>query len=164
MVEYEKLPEGVLRVEVHYGRDKLRTIERKIHSDNPLVILQKLMAESKERILKLVEKCYPDLAYYSIKDANTQVEQSTFHRKSKERMNELLELMKRRQSIDAAFKQMKNRGEKTEDLLDKFRKLGLNPIPLRVGYNVKYMPGLVEILRCVENKPVVVELQETKWK
>ncbi len=164
VVDYEKLPEGVLRVEVHYWRDKLRIIERKIHSDDPLELLRKLMKESKKRIIKLVEKCYADLSYYSLKNASTQVTRSNFHAKTKERMKELLKLMQRKQSIDAAFKQMENSGEKTEGLQDKFAKLGLNPIPLRVGFRANRMPSLVEILRSVEDEPVVVELQETKWK
>ncbi len=75
-----------------------------------------------------------------------------------------MKLMQRKQSLDAAFKQMKNRGEKTEDLQKKFAKLGLNPIPLRVGFSVKYMPSLVEILHCVEDEPVVVELKELHYK
>ncbi len=164
VVDYEKLPKGVLRVEVHYWRDKLRKVERENHSDDSLMILRKLMTESKERILKLVEKCYPDLSYYSLEDANTQVAQSNFDTKTKKRMMGLVKLMQRKQSLDAAFKQIENSGEKTDDLQEQFAKLGLNPIPLRVGFNVKYMPSLVEVLRCVEDEPVTVILQETKWK
>lgn len=164
VVDYENLPEGVLRVEVHYWRDKLCTIERDKSIANPLDLLRKLMTESKERILKLVGKCYPDLSYFSIENANTQITKSNLGKKTKERMKVLIKLMQRKQSLDAAFRQMKNKGEKTEDLQDKFAKLGLNPIPLRVGFCVNRMPSLVEILRCVEDEPVIVELQETKWK
>jgi len=164
VVDYEKLPEGVLRVEVHYWRDKLRTIERKSNIDNPLDLLRKLMTKSKEKILKLVEKCYPNLSYFSIENANTQILRSHLSEDTKERMQVLVKLMQRKQSLDAAFKQMENDGKKTDDLQEQFAKLGLNPIPLRVGFCVNRMPSLVEILSCVEDEPVVVELQELHWK
>jgi len=160
VVDYEKLPKSVLRVEVHYWRDRLREIERKNDIDDPLDLLRKLMKDSKKHILKLVERCYPDLSYYHIEDANMQIAQSNFAVDSKERMKELLKLMQRKQSLDAAYKNMK----KKETLQDNFAILGLNPIPLRVGLCIKRMPSLVEILRAVEDKPVIVELQETKWK
>ncbi len=164
VVNYENLPEGVLRVEVHYWRDKLRAIERDNNIDDPLDMLWQLMTESKERILKLVEECYPDLSYYSIENTNTQILQSHLSADTKERMQELVKLMQRKQSIDAAFRYMENNNKRTDGLQEQFAKLGLNPIPLRVGFSVKYMPSLVEILRCVEDEPVIVELQETKWK
>ena len=45
MIDYEDLPAGVLRVEVHYGRDKLRNIEKKCKADDPLDLLWLLMQE-----------------------------------------------------------------------------------------------------------------------
>ena len=59
---------------------------------------------------------------------------------------------------------MEKQGVKTDDLLRKFKKLGLNPIPLRVGYAAKEMPSLLHILRAVEDEPVVVVLEYWKWK
>lgn len=50
-LDYAKLPDGVLRVEVHYGREKLRSIEKQEKVDDPLELLWLLMRESKERIL-----------------------------------------------------------------------------------------------------------------
>ena len=46
VIDYEDLPAGVLRVEVHYGRGKLRNIEKKYKADNPLDLLWLLMQES----------------------------------------------------------------------------------------------------------------------
>ena len=70
VIDYEDLPAGVLRVEVHYGRDKLRSIEKMYKTDDPLDLLWLLMQESEERILKLVERCYPDLPYLSMRMAS----------------------------------------------------------------------------------------------
>jgi len=116
VVDYEKLPESVLRVEVHYWRDKLRAIELENNIDDPLNLLRKLMTESKERILNLVGKCYPDLSYYSTENANAQISKSNLSKKTKERMQKLVKLMQRKQSLDSAFRQMEKEDEKTKDL------------------------------------------------
>ena len=76
----------------------------------------------------------------------------------------LLEEMRRKQTLDKAFETMEKQGVKTDDLLRKFEKLGLNPIPLRVGYAAKKMPSLLHILRAVEEESVTIELEYWKWK
>ena len=76
----------------------------------------------------------------------------------------MFEEMRRMQTLDKAFETMEKQGVKTDDLLRKFKKLGLNPIPLRVGYAAKKMPSLLHILRAVEEEPVVVVLEYWKWK
>ena len=102
-VAYEGLPSGVLRIEVHYGRGKLKSIEDDTGITDPLDILWLLMQESKPRILKLVEKCYPQLDYLSYKEAKARIKQSRFKTHTRERMLALLEEMRNRQTIDAAL-------------------------------------------------------------
>ena len=161
---YAKLPDGVLRVEVHYGREKLRSIEKQEKMDDPLELLWLLMQESKERILGLVGKCYPELPYLSFEKGKTAVQESHYKDDTKKRMMLLLEEMRRKQTLDKAFETMEKQGVKTDDLLRKFKKLGFNPIPLRVGYAAKKMPSLLHILRAVEEEPVTIELEYWKWK
>lgn len=163
-VAYEGLPSGVLRIEVHYSRDKIKSIEKDAGTDDPLDILWLLIQESKPRILKLVEKCYPQLDYLSYEEAKARIKQSRFKTHTRERMLALLEEMRNRQTIDAALHGMARRGVPAEDLLGKFEKLGINPIPLRQGYAASRMPGLAEILRTVGKDPVCVQLSEPKWK
>lgn len=163
-VAYEGLPSGVLRIEVHYSRDKIKSIEKDAGTDDPLDILWLLIQESKPRILKLVEKCYPQLDYLSYEEAKARIKQSRFKTHTRERMLALLEEMRSRQTIDAALHGMARRGVPAEDLLGKFEKLGINPIPLRQGYAASRMPGLAEILRTVGKDPVCVQLSEPKWK
>lgn len=163
VVGYEKLPAGVLRVEVHYGRSKLRGIEKKCKTDNLLKLLWKLMQESEKRILKLVGKCYPDLPYLSYEDGQQVIGDSSFQTDTKERMLILLEQMQRKQTLDKAFQYM-GKKYKTSDLLERFQKLGLNPIPLRKGYAAKKLPSLLDILKSVGTKPVQIELKYWKWK
>ncbi len=70
--------------------------------------------------------------------------------------------MRHKQTIDAAFALMKHQGYRTDDLLKKFEKLGINPIPLRQGYAAERMPSLPEILHKIEDCPIKIEL--TYWK
>lgn len=163
-VAYEGLPSGVLRIEVHYGRGKLKLIEDDTGITDPLDLLWLLIQESKPRILKLVEKCYPQLDYVAFDEAQKRIEQLSFKPDTRERMLTLLNQMLRKQTIDAALHGMARQGVPTERLLGKFEKLGINPVPLRQGYAASRMPSLTEILRTVGEKPMTVEFCYWKWK
>ena len=163
-VAYDDLPDSVLRIEVHYSRGKLKSIEGAAGTDDPLDILWLLMQESKTRIVKLVQKCYPDIAYLSYDAAQEQIEHSGFKAATRERILLLLNQMQRKQTIDAAFVQMEKQGFATTDLLGKFEKLGFSPIPLRKGYAAARMPSLTEILCNVDRQAVCIELTYWKWK
>ena len=163
-VAYEGLPSGVLRIEVHYGRGKLKLIEDDTGITDPLGLLWLLIQESKPRILKLVEKCYPQLDYVAYDEAQKRIEQLSFKPDTRERMLTLLNQMLRKQTIDAALHGMARQGVPTERLLGKFEKLGINPVPLRQGYAASRMPSLTEILRTVGEKPMTVEFCYWKWK
>lgn len=47
-VAYKELPSGVLRIEIHYGRDKLRHIEKKYNRDDSCALLERLMKQNKD--------------------------------------------------------------------------------------------------------------------
>lgn len=165
IVAYEDLPSGVLRIEVHYGRDKLRYIEKEHKTDDPLDLLWLLMQQSKQRICKLVEKCYPDLPYVSYEDGlGTINAHKKFPQDAKDAMRTLLTEMQRKQTIDASFRSMEKQGIQTDRLLCKFDKLGISPIPLRKNYAAKRMPSLPKILQTAGDKTFVVNLHFEKWK
>lgn len=165
IVAYENLPSGVLRIEVHYGRDKLRRIEKERESDDPLDLLWLLMQQSKPRICELVDKCYPDQPYLHYQDGLAAIEaHPKFPQTVKDAMAALLTKMRRMQTVDAAFRSMEKQGIQTDGLLRKFDKLGISPIPLRKGYAAKRMPSLSEILQTIGEKPVRAESSWWKWK
>lgn len=89
------------------------------------------MQESKPRIIKLVEKCYPQLDYLAYDEAQMKIAQSGFKPETRERMQTLMTQMQRKQTVDAAFAWMEKHGMQTGGLLKKFEELGINPIPLR---------------------------------
>ena len=167
-VAYENLSSGVLRIEVHYERDKLRCLEKENKTDDPLDLLWLLMQQSKSRICELVKKCYPDQPYLSYRDGLAAIDSNNkFSQSAKEAMRTSLTEMQRKQTIDKAFQAMEKQGIKTDGLLDKFRRLGINPIPLREGYGAKCMPSLSAILQMVGNpdkSSVTIELFYQKWK
>lgn len=167
-VAYENLSSGVLRIEVHYERDKLRCLEKENKTDDPLDLLWLLMQQSKSRICELVKKCYPDQPYLSYRDGLATIDSNNkFSQSAKEAMRTLLTEMQRKQTIDKAFQAMEKQGIKTDGLLKKFCKLGINPIPLREGYGAKRMPSLSAILQTVGNpdkSSVTIELSYQKWK
>lgn len=164
VVAYDNLPAGVLRIEVHYGRDKLRHIEKQYNTDDLLDLLWLLMQESKPRICKLVEKCYPDLEYRSYEACLDVIEHSRFSGRIQSNMRTLVTQMQRKQTINAALGWMENCGVQTDGLLQKFSKLGVSPIPLRQGYAAERMPSLPELLQTIGEKPVRVALSWWKWK
>lgn len=163
-VAYENLPDSVLRIEVHYNRRKLKSIEDDAGTDDPIDVLWLLIRESKPRIIKLVEKCYPPLEYLSFDDAQEKIVRSQFKSRTQKRMLTLLEQMQRKQTIDAALKWMEKQDMRTKDLLEKFGTLGINPIPLRKGYAASRMPSLTEILSTVGEGKISIDLTEWKWK
>ena len=163
-VAYENLPDSVLRIEVHYSRRKLKSIEDDAGTDDPIDVLWLLIRESKPRIIKLVEKCYPPLEYLSFDDAQEKIVRSQFKSRTQKRMLTLLEQMQRKQAIDAALNWMEKQDMRTKDLLEKFGALGINPIPLRKGYAAARMPSLTEILRSIDKQPATIDLYEWKWK
>lgn len=164
-VAYENLPSGVLRVEVHYGREKLRRIEKEYKIKTTLDLLWLLMRQSKARICELVSKCYPDQPYLGYKAGLECIESHRkFPQPVKEAMKTLLTEMRRKQTIDKAFRAMEKQDIETDGLLEKFRKLGIHPIPLREGHAAKCMPSLAEILQTVEETPVTVHLCYQKYK
>ena len=134
VVDYENLPSGVLRIEVHYERNKLRCLEKENKTDDPLDLLWLLMQQSKSHICELVKKCYPDQPYLSYKDGLAAIDNhKRFPQPVKGAMRTLLTEMQHKQTVDKAFQVMEKQGIKTDGLLEKFHKLGINPIPLREG-------------------------------
>lgn len=71
-------------------------------------------------------------------------------------MQTLLEQMQRKQTIDATFHWMEEHDMQTDDLLKKFEKLGVNPVPLRKGHHASCMPSLLEILRTVDEQAISI--------
>jgi hypothetical protein len=63
LLDYETLPEGVLRFEVHCEREYLRRMEKKAGIEKTLNVLETLMLDSECRIQKHFSQCFADATF-----------------------------------------------------------------------------------------------------
>lgn len=164
VVGYQGLPEGVLRFEVHCERAYIQRIERKLKKVDSLKILRKMMEESESRIIDHFGRCFPDTEFVQMEELEKRIKNSGIKGKNRDAMLKLVSLLQRTQSVDKALEKMENQGFRTEELLDRFTKLGVSPIPLWKNFCAKSLPGPVELLRTVAEGDVKVEYMKAKYK
>ncbi len=164
VISYEKMPEGVLRFEVHCKRAYLRNVEKKSGKVSTEELLWQMVQESEERIINHFDRCFPDTAFVQMEEIERRIKASAFRGKNRKAMLELASQLQRKQSVDKALQQMQKDGYNTSDLLDKFEKLGISPIPLWKNFCAKELPGPVELLRAVSDGEVAVEYLKVKYK
>lgn len=154
---YEKLPEGVLRIEMHCGREYLRKIEKKRDISSTLALLELMMEESEERIVGAFSRCFHAGMFCHIGEIERRINVSRFDSSKKSVMIELSRRMQRIQNLDKALKSMKKEDYDTEGILGAFQGLNINPTPLRKNFAAPYLPGIVELLQGISDGAVPVE-------
>lgn len=164
VVSYEKLPESVLRFEVHCKREYLRKVEKNSGQTDTDMLLWQLMQESEERIIKHFSRCFSDVRFVQMEEIERMIEQSAFKKANKDSMLELASRLQRMQSVDKALDKMEKAGYDTSDLLERFDKLGISPIPLWKNFCAKELPGPVTLLRAVSDGELAVEYLKIKQK
>ena len=88
-----------------------------------------------------------------------------YKKKTKKRMCELVELLSRVQSVDKALSKMEKNGYDVSDLLDRFKKLGISPVPLRMNSRAHHLPSPAELLRtAAAGEKVEVKYTIVKYK
>ena len=161
-VDYEDLPEGVLRFEVQYQRYVLRGLEKKLDTDNPSELLWYLMQKSEKRICKHFEQCFADVQFCQIEEIEKRIMGSKYEDETKQMMLELTHRMQRKQSVDQVLEEMQSEGFLVEDLLRKVHKLGFSPIPLWKNFCAQQIPGPVSLLRMISEGEVMIPYQKMK--
>ena len=161
-VDYEDLPEGILRFEVQYQRSVLRGLEKKLNTDNPSELLWYLMRKSEKRISKHFEQCFADIQFCQIEEIEKRIVGSKYEDEIKQAMLELAHRMQRKQSVDQVLGEMRSEGFFVEDLLRKVHKLGFSPIPLWKNFCAQQIPGPVSLLRMISEGEVVIPYQKMK--
>lgn len=164
VVSYEKLPESVLRFEVHCKREYLRKAEKNSGQTDTDKLLWQLMQESEERIIKHFARCFSDVRFVQMEEIERMIEQSAFKKANKDSMLELASRLQRMQSVDKALDKMEKAGYDTSDLLGRFDKLGISPIPLWKNFCAKELPGPVTLLRAVSDGELSVDYLKVKQK
>ena len=161
-VAYEKLPEGVLRIELHCKRDYLRSVEKEYGIDSSLELIRLLMAQSEKRIIKNFSWWFYSGMFCQIDEIERRILASRFGDEKKAAMLELSWRMQRTQNLDKALKVMENAGADRAQLLEGFQTLGISPIPLRQDFTAPCLPGIVELLKGVAKGEVSVEYIKVK--
>lgn len=164
VVSYEKLPESVLRFEVHCEREYLRKVEKDSGQTDTDKLLWQLMQESEERIIRHFSRCFSDVRFVQIEEIERLVKRSAFKKANKDSMLELASRLQRMQSVDKALEKLEKAEIETSGLLNRFDKLGISPIPLWKNFCAKELPGPVTLLRAVADGELAVEYLKVKQK
>lgn len=151
-VGYEKLPEGLLRAELHCNRRVVWNLQKETELSKPLEQLSCLMEESKERLMKAFHDCFHQGVFLQYEELKRRIDQSPFKQKTKETMLQLCTDLRKKQSVDKALTSLEAKGAKTDGLLKKFHKLGISPVPLWENFMASELPGPIELLEAVAHK------------
>lgn len=164
VVDFEKLPEGVLRFEVQYRRKMLRDLEKEIGENAPAKLLWILMQESRKRICKHFSRCFADVRFCQYEEILTRIEASKFSEARKEIMKELTTRLQRKQSVDAALDELRKEGYDIDHIPERFTQLGISPIPLWSSFCAQSIPGPVELLKTIREQEIAVPYIRKKCK
>lgn len=164
IVGYEGLPEGVLRFEVHCGREYLRKAAKKSGKKKTADLLWQMTKNSKEKTIDHFSRCFADVRFMKSEKLQKKIKKSTFKKEKKAAMLKLVFHLQRLQSVDKALQKMEKEGYDTAGLLDGFAKLGISPIPLREKFCAQSLPGPAELLRSVAKGKVKVEYVKAKYR
>lgn len=164
VVDYEDLPKGVLRFEVHCEREYIRKVQKQAGKLDTLGLLWKMTAESEDRLVEHFSRCFSDTKFMQMEALENCIKKSGFKKENKEIMLELVSRMQRTQLVDKALEKMEKKGVNTSGVLDRFAKLGISPIPLRKKFCAESLPGPVELLRSISDGDVSVEYVKVKYK
>lgn len=161
-MDYEKLPESVLRIEMHCERSYLRDIQKEENIENTMELLTLMVKESEKRIIKQFSLCFRTCTFRRIEEIEKRIRAASFHEKKKKQMLKLSRCMQRKQNLDKELKCMAEDGVDTDKLLDAFQKIDTNPVPLRKSFVAPCLPGPVELLRGIAGGNMPVEYMQIK--
>lgn len=164
IVDYEELPKGVIRFEVHCEREYIRKVQKDTDGLDTLGLLWKMTEESEDRLIDHFGRCFSDAKFMRMEKLENQIKKSGFKKENKEIMLELASRLQRIQLVDKALEKMEKKGIDTSGVLDRFAKLGISPIPLRKKFCAESLPGPVELLRSVSEGDVTIEYVKAKYK
>ena len=165
IAEYEKLPNGVLRIEMCCFRTYLRKKKKKERLDTASDFLWYMIRNSGEILTDKIALCFPHWRYMRRKALKEKIDGSHYSPDKQEQMITLIKKMQRKQSFESAFTDMKITKEDGKKILDRFEKLGISPVPLRENFCADELTDLAELLeQIVSGKEVEVFYTEAKYR
>ena len=150
----EKLPNGVLRVELQCQKKFLNSQATKLDCDtNAHALLRCMQQNSAYYILKYVKKCFCCGMQYTPDALFQALEAAKIRDQLKQPMLALCNSL-RYGYLDKAVKTIQKQYQLSEQnvrrILKKFQKLGICPIPLRTRYFRSSLPSLPDLLDALE--------------
>lgn len=164
IIDYESLPKGIIRFEVQQSRTSIHKVEKTMGAPTTEKLIWYFTKHSRKIILGAFSRCFVDTPFFHIDKLEDAIQKSRFTAEKKETMLALVSLLQRKQSVDKALKTLEKNGVDTTGLLDHFKRLGINPIPLRQNFRVQNLPSPVTLLRTVGQQDILVEYWETKYR
>ena len=158
-LSYEKLPEGVLRCELRLRRDWIRSNQKMVGQESTVVYLQHLITKAKPFLLYILTKSIPPAKYLRLPELLESIWWSPYPEHIRCRMQKLVTLTHKADSVDAAFEKMRVSKEERKDLLLRFQRLGISPIPLRKNFSAEELPNPTRLFLLLDKTdgPVSVE-------
>lgn len=151
-VGFEKLPKGVLRIEMCCLRPYLKKIEKKQELEKGGEVLWYMMQNSEQMLIKKVCACFPHWKYYQKTELEERIKNSRCPENQKGWMLRLVEQMQRRQTFESAFQSMDLTDKEGRTLLERFERLGISPVPLREKFCANVLLDLGELLQQIASE------------
>ena len=161
-VDYQSLPEGVLRIEMHCGRDYIRTLQKKQSIETTMDMIKWMVEHSEQQITKKFGQCFRTGMFCQMDEIKRRIKDSSFHKEKKENMLKLSRRMQRKQNLDKELEAMRRDNVDTDELMEAFEKIGTNPVPLWQNFIAPCLPGPVELLQGVSGGELPVEYIKVK--
>lgn len=148
-VDYEDFDYGVLRFECRLSRDPLLKLMKNENLGTTKQLLKHLVVNSKDIMLDDFSRCFAEDDFCRLDEIENVIEESGYHKKMRESMLELSRRLSRGKIVDKVFDRMEADGWKLDrkDILHRFEKLGVSPIPLWKNYCAERLPSPITLLR-----------------
>lgn len=152
-IAYEDYDYGVLRYECRLSRDPLRKIMKDEEIGTTGKLLKHLIVHSEDMMAEAFSRCFAEEDFCRLEEIERAVQQSSFRKETKDIMLELSRRMSRGKIMDKVFERMEKDGIAFDrkDILDRFAKLGINPIPLWKSFCADRLPSPVALLKGISD-------------
>lgn len=110
-------------------------------------------------MLYVLTKSIPPAKYLRLPELLESIWWSPYPEHIRCRMQKLVTLTHKADSVDAAFEKMRVSKEERKDLLLRFQRLGISPIPLRKNFSAEELPNPTRLFLLLDKTdgPVSVE-------
>lgn len=151
----ERLPRGVLRVELRCGKRYLKQLRKEHHLHSTMEQLEFMRVNSRELMLKQLQRAFPSGRHKKLDVLYATIERSGYHMRVKEQMKWLCCTMQRKKRLEAGKRLLAEAYNLSETEIEyrmkQFKNLLISPIPLTKRFYLSELPSLFEVLEQLED-------------